>query len=169
MTASGTLRASLIALLLAPSLALAEGGMINAYQTVDVNLPAAEVWDRIRVFDGLAGWHPVFSEVVLLSGENESPGATRRLTVKDGPSFEEELLELDDERMRLRYKIIGENELPIDTYDSTIQVVKTGPGRSSVLWRGSFKAKPGNKDEDMIKFIEGVYRAGLDNLKRPVE
>jgi hypothetical protein len=38
-----------------------------------------------------------------------------------------------------------------------------------VLWRGNFTAKPGNKDEDMIKFIEGVYRAGLDNLKQMLQ
>ncbi|MGH8630677.1 MAG: SRPBCC family protein [Burkholderiales bacterium] len=166
MRTKRTLKASLFALLFVPFLALAQGGIINAYQTVDLNAAPRDVWDAIKTFDGLAGWHPVFSEAVLLDGENGTPGAMRRLTVKDGPSFDEELLELDEAQMKLRYKIIGENELPIDNYDATIQVVRTGRGRSSVLWRGSFTAKPGNKDEDMIKFIEGVYRAGLDNLKQ---
>ena len=166
MTSRRTLTASLFALLLAPLLAQTQGTVLNAYQTADLGAPAAEAWDTIKVFDGLAGWNPVFEQVVLVGGENDTPGAKRRLFVRGGPVFDEELLEFDEAQMKLRYRIIGENELPIDNYDSTIQVVRTGSGRSSVLWRGSFTAKPGNKDEDMIKFIEGVYRAGLDKLKQ---
>jgi hypothetical protein len=164
-----TLAASFLALLFAPFLALAEGTVINAYQTVDVQASPKDVWDVVRVYDGLSRWHPVFSDSVLLIGDRNTPGAIRRLTVKDGPSFDEELLDLDDEQMKLRYRIVGDNELPIDNYVSTIQVVKTGIGRSSVLWRGSFTAKTGNTDEDMIKFIDGVYRAGLDSLKQALE
>jgi mxaD protein len=164
-----TLKSCLYALAFVPALALAQGGTINAYQTLDVKASPEEVWDTLKNFDSLPSWHPMFSEDVLINGENNQPGAVRRLTVKDGPSFDEELMEFDDAGMKLRYRIVGENELPIDNYDSTLQVVQTGRGRSSVLWRSSFTAKEGNKDEDMIKFIEGAYRAGLDNLKQMVE
>lgn len=157
---------TLFVLFFVPCLTQAQSTVLNAYQTVDLNAASGDVWDAIKTFDGLAGWNPVFEQAVLVGGENNTPGAKRRLFVKDGPVFDEELLEFDEAQMRLRYKIIGENELPIDNYDSTVKVVRTGRGSSSVLWRGSFTAKPGNKDEDMIKFIEGVYRAGLDNLKQ---
>jgi hypothetical protein len=163
------LTAVLCAMLLAPLLAFAQGARLNVYQTQDINAPADEVWERIKDFDGLSRWHPVFAESVLMSGENNEPGTTRKLTVKDGPSFDEELLEWDAWERKLRYRIIGENELPVDDYSSTIQVLKSGRNQSTVVWRGQFVAKPGNQDADVVNFITGVYRAGLDNLKQIVE
>jgi hypothetical protein len=163
-----TLRNALCALLFAPMLALAQG-TLNAYQTVDLPVSPKQVWDAIKDFDGLARWHPVFSADVLTGGQNNVPGATRRLTVKDGPSFDEELLSFDDAAMSLTYRIIGQNELPIENYTSTLSVVSIGNKRSAVIWRGAYTAKPGNKDGEMIQFIEGVYRAGLDNLKTIVK
>ena len=162
-------RFMLISLLLLPAAALARDATLNAYQSVDIDVDARTAWNTIRNFDGLAHWHPAFSESVLTSGENDVPGATRRLTVKDGPSFNEELLVLQLDGMTMRYRIIGDNDLPVDNYDSTIQVVSTGRNRSAVVWRGSFTAKAGNKDENVISFIDGVYRAGLDNLRAMVE
>ena len=163
------LRLLICSLLLTPCLAPAQSTTLNAYQTLDVDAEARTVWSAIKDFDGLSGWHPMFSDSVLTGGENEVPGAIRRLTVKDGPSFDEELLAFQPDGMTMRYRIIGDNDLPVADYDSTIEVVSTGRNRSAVLWRGSFTAKPGNKDEDVIKFIEGAYRAGLDNLKSIVE
>jgi hypothetical protein len=149
-------------------LALAHG-KLNAYQSVDLQASPQKVWDAIKDFDGLARWHPVFSADVLTGGRNNVPGATRRLTVKDGPSFDEELLSFDEAAMSLTYRIIGQNELPIENYESTLSVISTGRNSSAVIWRGSYTAKPVNKDDEMIGFIEGVYRAGLDNLKTIVK
>lgn len=163
------LRLLICSLLLTPCLALAQSATLNAYQTLDVDADARTVWNTIKDFDGLSRWHPAFSDSVLTDGENDVLGAIRRLTVKDGPSFDEELLVFQPDGMTMRYRIIGDNDLPVANYDSTIEVVSTGRDRSAVLWRGSFTAKPGNKDEDVIKFIDGVYRAGLDNLKSMVE
>ena len=58
----------------------------------------------------------------------------RRLTVKDGgPSFEEELLEWDAWDRKLRYRIVGENPLPVTDYQSTIEVLKTGRNEATVV------------------------------------
>ena len=163
------LTTALLALLFAPMVGLAQG-MLNVYQTQDVSAPADKVWDAIKDFDGLSSWHPLFAESVLLSGENNVPGTMRRLTVKDGgPSFEEELLEWDAWDRKLRYRIVGENPLPVTDYQSTIEVLKTGRNEATVIWRGQFAAKPGNEDQDVVNFITGAYRAGLDNLKQMVE
>ena len=158
------IRHALGILLFTPLMAFAQSTMLNAYQSVDLQAPSQQVWDAIKSFEGLAGWHPVFSQVVLTGGTNNVPGATRRLTVKDGPSFDEELTAFDDSGMSLSYRIIGTNELPIENYKSTISVVRTGRNSSAVIWVGSYTAKAGNDGGEMIKFIEGVYRAGLDNL-----
>lgn len=163
------LRNALLALLFMPLIALAQGSRLNSYQTVDVQASAQNVWEAIKDFDGLNRWHPAFAEDVLTSGRNNVPGATRRLTVKDGPSFDEELLAFEDDEMTLTYRIIGANDLPIENYVSTLSVLPTGRNSAAVIWRGSFSAKQGNKDNEMIQFIDGVYRAGLDNLNSIVK
>lgn len=141
---------------------------LNVYQTVDVAADAGAAWDAVKDYDGLPSWHPAFESAVITSGQNNTPGAMRRLTLKGGGSFDEELLAFDDGARKLRYRIVGDSPLPIDNYDSTIEVVSMGPGSSAVIWRSSFTAK-GVSDAEAIKVIVGAYRAGLDNLRGMVK
>ena len=83
------------ALLLAPAVAQAQAPL-NVYQTIDIAAPARKVWDTVKNWDNLHGWHPAFASTQLLSGQNNTVGAVRRLTLKDGPSFDEELTGFDD-------------------------------------------------------------------------
>jgi hypothetical protein len=153
--------------LLVPLIAGAQS-RLNVYETVEVNAPARKVWDAIKDFNGLHKWHPAFSAAVIVEGQNNTPGAKRKLTLKDGPSFVEELMAFDDKGMTLRYVILGDAPLPVAEYDSTLRVVALGPNVSAVIWRGSFFAK-GAKDDDAIKALRGAYRAGLDNVKKTNE
>jgi mxaD protein len=156
------------ALLLAPAVAQAQVPL-NVYQTIDIAAPARKVWDTVKNWDNLHGWHPAFASTQLVSGKNNTVGAVRRLTLKDGPSFDEELLAFDDSAMKLRYKIIGEAPLPITDYDSTIQVLPTAPGKSTVVWRSHFLPKPGAKDSVVIESVTQLYLGGLQNLKQAIE
>jgi len=158
----------LFAVLCAPLLALAQS-TLNSYQTVEIQAGARKVWDIVKNWDNLHGWHPVFGNTELTGGTNNTVGATRRLTVKDGPQFDEELLAADDKGMSVTYRIIGENPLPITDYKSTLRVIELAPDRSFVVWQGAYASKPGQKDDENMKFITTVYRAGLDNLKKMAE
>ncbi len=155
-------------LLVAPAVAQAQAPL-NVYQTIDIAAPARKVWDTVKNWDNLHGWHPAFASTQLLSGQNNTVGSVRRLTLKDGPSFDEELLAFDDAAMKLRYKIIGEAPLPITDYDSTIQVLATGAGKSTVVWRSHFVPKPGAKDNVVIEAVTQLYLGGLQNLKQSIE
>lgn len=159
---------AVLAMLCMPFVAAAQS-TLNAYQTVEIAAPAKKVWDMAKVWNNLHGWHPVFSNAELTSGSNNEPGAMRKLTIKDGPSFDEELLAFDDAQMKLSYRIVGENQLPLTDYNSTMSVMALDAKRSLVVWRGSFASKPNQKDDENIKLITGVYRAGLDNLKKLAE
>jgi mxaD protein len=143
-------------------------GVLNVSQTVDIGAPATEVWNSID-WNAMHGWHPAFASTELLSGENNTPGSVRRLTIKDGPVFDEELLAYDRQTMRLRYKIIGENALPLTNYESTLQVTPLGATGCFVVWRGSFVAKPDADPNLVMREIAGLYRMGLDHLKQLVE
>ena len=155
------------ALLVAPLAALAQG-TLNSYQTVDIKASADKVWGIIKGFETLHSWHPAFSSAKIIGGQDGVPGAMRTLTLKDGPSFDEELLAFDNGARKLRYKIVGDSPLPITDYESTMEVLASGSNASTVIWRSSYKAK-GVKDDEAMKVIDGAYRAGLDNLKKLAE
>jgi hypothetical protein len=150
-------------------------GPLRVVETVEINAPPAKVWATIREFDGLNKWHPGFSSAELVSGRNGQVGAVRKLTIKDGPSFTERLLKFDDHGHSYHYQII-ESPLPIDRYTSSIMVRPVQGGMSRVVWIGHFRRKnpadnppEAESDAGVTKLIQGVYRAGLDNLKKMLE
>ena len=66
----------------------------------------------MRDFDSLNKWHPGFASDELVSGSNDTVGAVRKLTIKDGPSFTERLLAFDAAHHSYRYQIV-ESPLPV--------------------------------------------------------
>ncbi len=67
--------------------------------------------------------------------------------------------------------------LPVNNYSSTIDVVPGADGKTSTVeWHGAFyRGYPNNdpppdlNDEAAIKAVTGIYRAGLDALKKKIE
>jgi len=148
---------------------------LKVSQTVKIKAPLDKVWDTVKDFDGLSKWHPGFSSDVLASGGNATVGAVRKLTIKDGPSFTERLLSYDKAHHSYHYMIV-ESPLPITNYSSTISVRPAPSGMTEVTWSGSFKRKntsddppEAESDAGTIKLVTGVYRDGLDNLKKMLE
>ena len=146
-------------------------GILNSHQAVDIRASIWTVWDAVKDFDGLHKWHPMFSDDVIKSGANEDIGSVRTITVKDGPSFDEELLSFDPVDRKFSYRVIDPAPLPLADYVSTFQVVEGKRGYTTILWRSSFRNNSDGKmkDEEVIGFIDGAYRAGLDNLKSMLE
>lgn len=141
--------------------------LLNAHQSVDIKASIWKVWDAVKDFDSLHKWHPMFSDDEIKSGGNDEVGSVRTITVKDGPSFDEELLSFDALDKKFSYKVMDPNPLPISDYVSTFQVVEGRRGYTTILWNSSFRNNSDGKmkDEEVIAFIDGAYRAGLDNLK----
>jgi mxaD protein len=145
---------------------------LKVVKSVDVHAPVDKVWAAVKDFDSLDKWHPGFSKDTLVKGTNNKPGAVRSLTIKDGPTFTEELLSFDDAAHSYRYRIV-ESPLPIDHYVSRISVKAAADGTSRVTWSGTFKRKnaadnppEAESDAGAIKLVTGVYEGGLDNLKK---
>jgi mxaD protein len=145
---------------------------LHVTRTVDIPAPVDKVWAAVKDFDSLNKWHPGFAQDEIVKGDNNKPGAVRKLTIKDGPSFTEELLAFDDAKHTYKYRII-ESPLPLRDYVSHI-AVKPGPkGGSQVTWSGTFKRKstsenPPEAESDAAgtKLVTGVYEGGLANLKK---
>lgn len=142
---------------------------LTSNKSIEVNAPPTAVWNIVKDFDGLNKWHPAFSNDVLQKGANGQVGAVRAITLKDGPTFTEELTAYNDANRTYSYKIV-ESPLPIDQYQSTMTVQPKGNG-SLVKWSGNFitKAGSGKTDADAQGLIDGAYQAGLDNIKKMAE
>ncbi len=169
-------------------------GILNSHQSVDIKASISTVWDAVKDFDGLHKWHPMLFYDVIKSGANGKIGSVRTLTLRDGPNLDEELLSFDPVDRKFGYRLIDPlpvpsssadiarcagftytvshlAPLPVAEYVATVQVVEGKPGYATVLWRSSFRNNSDSKmtDDEVIGFINGVYRTGLDNLKAMLE
>ena len=144
-------------------------------EMIEVKAAPADVWNLVKRFDGLVNWHPAFSGSPLVKGRNDQVGAVRALTLKDGPTFTEELIALNEQGMAYTYDIV-ESPLPIDHYQASLTVKGNGAGGSTVTWIGTFKRKnprdnvpEGESDAGTMKLISGAYQAGLQTVKKMLE
>jgi mxaD protein len=141
-------------------------GVLNSHDSIVIDAPVEKVWEAVRDFDGLARWHPMFSSGVIKSGTNNEVGAVRTMTVKDGPSFDEELLSWDASNRKFTYRLIDPVPLPVASYFGSFQVVEVKKGSTAVLWSSRYLNNSDGKmkDEEVIGFINGAFRVGLENL-----
>jgi carbon monoxide dehydrogenase subunit G len=143
-------------------------------EKINVDAPAAAVWDKLKAFDALAQWHPAVAASPADKGNQV--GSVRTIALKGGGEIVETLESYSDEQRRYTYRAKDGGALPVSNYTSTIQVSPDGDTKSVVEWRGAFyRAFPGNdppadkNDEAAVKAVTGVYQAGLANLKKQAE
>jgi len=146
-------------------------GVLNSYVSMNIDANASRVWDVVKAFDGLDTWHPVFSGADIKSGTNNVVGAVRTLTIQDGPSFDEELLAWDDMGRTFSYAVIDPAPLPVKGYSATVTVLQLSPGVSNITWTSSYENNSNGDmtDDEVIGFINGVYKAGFDVVRTMVE
>lgn len=149
-----------------------EAKTLKVEENVVINAPASKVWDKVSNFGDLGAWHPAVKKTEIVAGTNNQKGAERLLTLQDGGTIKEKLLAYNAKKMSFKYSIL-EGVLPVSSYVSTVSVQSQGENKTLVVWKGSFKRKDtgatpaaGQGDEDAVKTITGVYRGGLDNLKK---
>ncbi|MBB3771750.1 hypothetical protein FHS55_002359 [Angulomicrobium tetraedrale] len=145
-------------------------------EKIEINAAPDKVWAVVSNFqDG--GWIPVVAKTEGTGGN--APGAKRTLTLKNGATVDEEVAKLDPEKMTLMYRIdqVDVKVLPVTNYSSWLIVTPAGDGtKSEVEWRGAFyRGFPNNdpppelNDEAAIAAVTGLYKAGLDGLKKQIE
>jgi len=146
-------------------------------ETVDINAPAAQVWDVIKDF-GNANWLPMVVDTESEGGNTK--GATRVLNLAPDVNVYETLKKYDAEKMMYSYKIPVDTHdvkiLPVNNYSSTLSVTATGDNSSTVTWKGAFyRGYPNNdppeelNDEAAVKAVTALYKAGLAHLKQSIE
>jgi hypothetical protein len=130
-----------------------------------IRLPAQplKVWAIAGDFCAIKDWHPLVADCK----ETEEGGTTfRTLTLKDGGSIKEKLLESGD--TSYSYEII-ESPLPVMNYKAKFRVEKDprDPQRTTIFWQAAFDAKGASQDE-AYKKINDIFAAGLEGIKQKV-
>jgi carbon monoxide dehydrogenase subunit G len=169
---SAALGASLAAALAAPSSAHGPTRQ-KVTEQITINAPADAVWAKIKNFDALKDWHPAVAESPADKGNSE--GSVRTLKLKNGGTLVETLESYNEAQKRYSYRAKDGGALPVTNYTSTLQV--SGSGNSSTVeWRGAFyrgypnnNPPPDQNDEAAVAAVTGVYKSGLENLKKLVE
>ncbi|MFQ5785681.1 MAG: SRPBCC family protein [Alphaproteobacteria bacterium] len=138
--------------------------MPKVSMSTKLSVPADTVWQTVGGFNALPDWHPAV-EKSEIEGEGGSIGTLRRLSLFGGGEIVERLENLDKDARRYSYSIL-QGPLPVANYQATIRVVEDADGGGcTVEWSSEFDAE-GGPEADAVAAIEGIYKAGLDNLKR---
>ncbi len=140
-------------------------GNISVSQTIAIEAPVATVWAKVKDFNALHTWHPAVATTEILEGENNKVGAVRRLTLHDGGTINEELLEWNEAGMTFSYNIF-ESVLPVSDYEATLTVTPITDNSTKVMWSASFNAGKGADDETARVTINGIFDTGLINLQK---
>lgn len=143
-------------------------------ESVEINAPADKVWAVVGNFQDM-GWHPAFKKTEGTGGNDV--GATRTLTLEGGGQIFEKLTKYNAEGKMLAYEIteVDVKVVPVTNYSAHITVTGTGD-KSTVEWKGAFyrgyvnnDPPPELSDEAAVNAITGVYKTGLEALKKKLE
>lgn len=136
--------------------------MTKVSLSTKLSVPAKQVWDLIGNFNALPDWHPAV-ERSEIEEEEGGTGVIRRLYLRGGGVVVERLEQLDDAEHLYRYEIL-DSPLPVANYHATLRVRDAGEG-SEVEWVTEFEPK-GASEETAAATIQGIFDAGLENLKK---
>ena len=120
-----------------------------------------QLWQAIGGFGAIADCHPEIEKAELTG---ETKGSVRTLHLVGGGTITERLEELSPKERLYRYSIT-ESPLPFANYTAEIRIKDNGDGTSTVEWSSEFEAK-GVGDNEALETIQGIYKAGFENLAK---
>lgn len=131
--------------------------MATIIEQVDIAADPAIVWDALRDFGALHE-RLVPGFVVRL----EVDGDTRRIEFFNGVVATEALVGLDDDAMRLAYRLI-ETPLPITHHNGSAQVVPDGAGHCRFVWITDVQP------DALAEYIAPLMAQGIAVIKETME
>lgn len=132
--------------------------MAKASASVDIPVPAAEVWRLIGGFDSLPDWLPYIPRSELSEG-----GRVRHLANPDGGVIVERLMSFSETDRSYSYHIL-QSPFPQTDYLSTLQVCEIDGGKGArVEWSGTF-TPVGVTDAEITTIFQQIYEDGLQAL-----
>jgi uncharacterized protein YndB with AHSA1/START domain len=141
--------------------------MARSYASTVIDAPAAEVWDYIRDFNGLATWHGglVATSEIEEGKAGDQVGAVRSFTLSDGTHLRERLLSHSDAQRAYSYNF-EKTPFDVDNYHATLKVTPVTDGdKSFVEWWTTFDCDRDQQGHWKDFFANQVFQGGFDALK----
>jgi len=118
---------------------------------VIVKAAPEKVWAVMKDFGSIGKWHPDVTEVKVEDKEDEASGNVlphRVVKLKNGRGFEEKLREVNDEIMKMDYKMVEGENSTILVYGYRT-VLKVEPGASANESKVTLTARFYNKNNSL--------------------
>ncbi|WP_375570508.1 SRPBCC family protein [Ahrensia marina] len=141
--------------------------MARVYISSVIDVPATQVWERVRDFNGLPRWHPSIRDSRIENGEPaDKVGCIRDFYLQNGDRIREQLLGLSDYDMFCTYSIL-ESPMPLTDYVATLRLTPITDGdRCFAEWSAEFECDE-SEEEGLVSGIgDNVFQAGFSALKR---
>ena len=131
-----------------------------------IGAPAEAVWERIRDFAGMGGWHDGITRMRMLEGARPDQVSGVRAFLFGPGELEEELTFLSDEEWAFRYRILR-SPMPWLNYHAGARLYPVSDaGRCFAVWTADWTAAP----EDDLALIpavrDGVFLKAFETLDR---
>jgi len=120
------------------------------------------LWKRFGGWCSIADWHPALAKC---EESKEGDATFRTLTLKDGGTIKEKLLEQVE--FRYRYAII-ESPLPVKNYEAQFTLTPDDDDEDEInfAWSAVFDAADGKTDKEARDVIKGIFDSGIDSIKK---
>ncbi|MEM7429086.1 MAG: SRPBCC family protein [Pseudomonadota bacterium] len=141
--------------------------MARVFTSSVIGAPPAEVWARVRDFNGLPSWHPAIRESQIEGGQpSDKIGCVRDFYLQNGDRIRERLLGLSDYDLFCTYSIL-ESPMALENYIATLRLTPITDGdRTFAEWTAEFDCAP-EAEADLVDGIgNNVFQTGFDSLKR---
>jgi hypothetical protein len=126
-----------------------------------IDIAADAVWRIVGDPGALSDWAPALENSRL-------EGDIRHTEFAGGVGGgTERIVDLDDAQRRYTYRHI-EGPIPVDEYESTIQVLPQGAG-AVVHWTAEFTAASDAVEAELATTIAGLYNECLESLRLQLE
>jgi carbon monoxide dehydrogenase subunit G len=129
--------------------------MASIRREVQINVPAARVWDALRDVGAL---HTRLAPGFVV--DTRMDGSARIVTFGNGMTAREDIVDVDDATRRVAWAIVGAQFLH---YNGTAQVFPDGAGGSRFVWTADLLPN------DLAGGVAAMMEAGIAVIKRTME
>ncbi len=135
-------------------------GAVDVRQVAEIKASPTAVWAKVGEWCAIKDWHPAIASC--------QPGKRgfRTLTLKDGGKILEKMTKTG--KNTYSYDII-ESPLPVKNYKATLTAKADSLGSTDLTWTAKFDAAKGKTDAEAAAVINGIFEAGLNNIKSNVK
>ena len=129
--------------------------MASVHHAVLIDADAAQVWEAIRDVGAV--------HERLLPGRvaaTRLEGDQRILTFPDGREVRELIIDVDDQRRRLAYAVVGGDSLGLAYHHASFEVLSEGPGRCQLVWVTDVLPHP------LADAVRARMLAGAEEMRR---